>query len=687
MKLSRQARSLVAGLPTAALLAMMGAGLLANPVQAATPLLEKFAMPPLVRDVDLSPDGNHLAVMRMPGPGQHYVVDVYLTEHLQQDPHTLGSKHMDIIGFSWANNERLLIQTRQPVEVPGRHVGYNTPGIGRPGKVKTWAYKLLSVGLKGGRWVELPSKPIARFAAETFQNRLFSPRIVNGLPDEDDWVQVEWLNTAGTGIEVFKVNIKNGQTQPLFQFSADYFGYQYDSDGEVRIRHRTSRSDDTIALQFRLKGEKTWQDWLSFDAAQRRFLSVVGFTDDPNKVYVRWAKDRDTEGIYLYDLNLASGAPELLFAIDGYDSGGPVTACISAACKDGDEAPRLVGFSYVSDAPHIYYIDEAAAALKKSIDLALPGGQYNAIIDRAASDKYIVIRSIGPREPGRYYLLTDSTRIQLLGRAAELEAAQLGTRKFLWYETRDGLRLNAILTSPPEGKPPFPTVAMPHGGPQSRDSLHWNGSFWDEWPQVLAAHGYAVLQPNFRGSIGFGQAYFEAGDGQWGYRMQDDVDDGVRHLIEQGIADPARLAIFGWSYGGYSAMVGSLRKPNLYRCAVAGAGVSSMDLIRKDTWNYRFHDVLQKSQQGGLSPLEHMDDVNVPVLLIHGDRDLIVPIKHSDLFAAALKKRGKPYKYLRLEDAAHTIDTLSYQHYLDFYGTLLGFLAQDCGFRVAPDAG
>ncbi len=671
--------------------------MLAGAVAAAEPpSLEAFAMRPIVRDVDLSPSGKRLAVMRLLGRGQRYVVDVYETEHMDKDPYTLGSEHMDIIdvatatasrsyGIMWVNDERLLISTRQPVEVPGRRVGYNSAGIGLPGKVKTYAYKLLSVGLDGGRWVELPSKSnITRFASETFAQRLASPAVVGRLPEEDDWVLIEWFGSEESGTELFKVNVKNGRSQPVFKFSADYGGYRYDGDGNVRVRERISRSDNTITLQFRTRdgdGWSKWTDWLTWDVDEDRYVAILGFQPpDYNKAYVRWSKDRDTEGIYLFDMNHPAAEPELLFATNRYDARNILTACISQKCVDGEVDPYLVGFYYVADGPKIHYIDEAAAALQHSIDAALPPGNFNRIHDRAANDKYIIVHSIGPREPGRFYLLRDRERLQLVGRTSAIEPDQLGERKFLWYKARDGMKLNGVLTLPTSGKPPYPTVAHPHGGPRSRDSLFWNSTFWDEWPQLLATRGYAVLQPNFRGSTGFGFEYYTAGNKQWGYKMQDDVDDGIRYLIEQGIADPDRLAIFGWSYGGYSAMVGAMREPNLYRCAIAGAGVSSMELIAKEEWNYRFRDVIQK-WRGGLSPIKHMENVNVPVLLVHGDRDLIVPIKHSDLFAHELNKRGKPYKYLKLVDAAHTVDTLSYQHYLDYYRTLLDFLANDCGFQ------
>ena len=385
---------------------------------------------------------------------------------------------------------------------------------------------------------------------------------------------LEWANSEKSGTEVFKVNVNNGQARPEFKHSADFLGYVFDKEGDARVRSRANRNDNTVTLQFRTGiegGWSDWTDWLTWDVDADRYVEVLAFeSPDYNRAYVRWARDRDTQGIYLFDMKNPDAEPELLFAIDRYDAQDVVVACVSQECVDGDEDPPIVGFYYVGDGPSIYYVDEAAAALQASIDAALPAGNFNRIHDRAKEDKYIIIRSMGPQEPGRYYLLEDRSRLRLLGRASTIEPEQFGERKVIWYEARDGMKLNAVLTLPTHGEPPYPAIAHPHGGPRSRDSLHWNSSFWDEWPQLLATRGYAVLQPNYRGSTGFGFDYYSAGNKEWGYKMQDDVDDGMHYLVEQGIADPDRMAIFGWSYGGYSAMVGALRDPNIYRCAIPG---------------------------------------------------------------------------------------------------------------------
>lgn len=666
----------------AALLAPLACA--ANVAEAQSPPpLEAFAMRPAVLDVDLSPSGEHVAIMRLVGPGLNYAVDVYETDDIGGEAYTLGAEHMDIVSVDWANDERLLIRTRQPVEVPGRRVAYNTAGIGNAGRVKTYAWKLLSVGLDGGEWVELPRKiGIARFASETANQRLASPRLVSRLPKEADRVMIEWLASDGVGTEFFRVNVRDGRSEPMFQISSSYFAYEFDSDGDARIRSYATSNDNDIVIQFRLKGTTRWRDWIRYDVEERRALSVLGFVPgQDNQVYVAWARDRDTEGIFQYDLADQDAVPELLFATDRYDAASVVTACISQACVNGDEDPGIVGFRYVGDAPTIYYIDEAAAALQRSIDAALPAGNFNRIHDRAADDNFIVIHSVGPREPGRYFLLTGLSEMQLLAATTAIGPEQLGERRAIRYEARDGMSIHAVLTLPPGGEPPYPAVAHPHGGPQARDALFQTSPWWaDEWAQLLATRGYAVLQPNFRGSTGYGYEYFAAGDRQWGLRMQDDVDDGVQYLVDAGIADPGRVAIFGWSYGGYSALMGALRDPNPYRCAIAGAGVSDMDAIAREEWRYRFRDVIQMTR-GGLSPLDLVENVSVPVLLVHGDRDLIVPMRHSDLFALELERLRKPYRYVKLIDAAHTLDTLGYEHNMQFFGALVDFLANDCGFQ------
>jgi dipeptidyl aminopeptidase/acylaminoacyl peptidase len=208
---------------------------------------------------------------------------------------------------------------------------------------------------------------------------------------------------------------------------------------------------------------------------------------------------------------------------------------------------------------------------------------------------------------------------------------------------------------------------------------------YDEWPQMLANNGYLVLQPQYRGSKGYGEEFYKIAfinGSEAGYKMQDDKDDGAQFLVEEGLADPNRMAMFGWSYGGYAALVAASRTPQIYQCVIAGAAVS--DPIMQVNY-YRFEiegwpAIEQiRTWDGAVNPLEEAEKVNVPMLLIHGDVDQRVPPDHAKKYRKLLDKYNKNYKYLELKGADHFSNTLFYNHQSDLYTAMINFLENDCG--------
>ncbi len=211
----------------------------------------------------------------------------------------------------------------------------------------------------------------------------------------------------------------------------------------------------------------------------------------------------------------------------------------------------------------------------------------------------------------------------------------------------------AYLTTPDKavfGPGPYPTLIEPHGGPWARDFLDWNPV---GWTQYFAARGYAVLEPQFRGSEGWGQKLWRAGDGEWGQKMQDDKDDGVKWLIAQKIADPGRVAIFGYSYGGYAALTAAIRPNGLYQCAISGAGAGNLAEFANATYDNRFLREFQNPTVKGLDTVAHAKEVQIPVFLYHGDRDRTVKIEETHRFVGGLKAAGKPYRLLEIPDMGH----------------------------------
>jgi len=244
-----------------------------------------------------------------------------------------------------------------------------------------------------------------------------------------------------------------------------------------------------------------------------------------------------------------------------------------------------------------------------------------------------------------------------------LQESDLGVMKPCPYKSRDGLDIHSYLTLPPgKAEKNLPMVVLPHGGPDDRDFLHF-----DWMAQFLATRGYAVLQPNFRGSTGYGVGFRDAGFGEWGRKMQDDITDGVRKVISDGIADPKRICIVGASYGGYAALAGATFTPELYACAVSYAGIADVSQILGQAaqesgkhstslhfWESRlgnrFSDV---NLQQAASPAFHAEQVRAPVLLLHSNLDLTVPYTQSLREQAALQAAGKKVQYVAIRGDDH----------------------------------
>ena len=288
-----------------------------------------------------------------------------------------------------------------------------------------------------------------------------------------------------------------------------------------------------------------------------------------------------------------------------------------------------------------------------------------------------MVRVDGPRTSASWYLLNRKGEINLLGSSLPgLKPEMLSDVEWTSYTARDGTRIPALVTIP-KGEGPFPLVVHPHGGPVARD--YWG---FDLWAQLLAHHGYLVVQPQFRISQGFGRKHLEAGYGRWGLEMQDDLDDVIGYLEKRGLADPERVAIFGWSYGGYASFVGSFRDPNPYSCAIAGAGVADVPYFR--AWLADQGDFAEASYRktiGGINPLDHVDSVDVPILVIHGDKDERVPVAESRKFVKELKKFNKQHKYIELKGANHFFGTIYYRHWMEMFPAMLDWLDNTCGLQ------
>jgi dipeptidyl aminopeptidase/acylaminoacyl peptidase len=340
----------------------------------------------------------------------------------------------------------------------------------------------------------------------------------------------------------------------------------------------------------------------------------------------------------------------------------------------------LTGVSFETSRVGYRFFDEERQRIQTFLDERLAGYE-NRLISHSKDETQFVVCSATDRSMGTYYLLdVGSMKLTELFQVSPwLEESQMATMQAIEYESRDGLRIQGYLTLPRGVEPQkLPTIVHPHGGPWARDSWGFNPEI-----QFLASRGYAVLQVNFRGSTGFGRKFMEASFGQWGLDMQDDITDGVKWAIEEGFADPRRVAIYGGSYGGYATLAGMTKTPELYACGISYVGVSNLF-----TWiaaippywkpylemMYEMvgHPERDERRFRETSPLFHADRIAAPLFVAQGANDPRVRKEESDQIVDALRKRKVQVEYMVKDNEGHGFH--NEENRFDFYRAMERFL-------------
>jgi dienelactone hydrolase len=479
--------------------------------------------------------------------------------------------------------------------------------------------------------------------------------------------------------QLFYANIKTGEMVRIrYPMSGKPLSTVFDAKGNLRaltlLNSEFWNDATTLSNWYRPNTETPWEKLAEFKVSERVW-TPESISDDDNSLVVSSAIGRDTNAVFLYDVKkramteMMAGHPtEDIRYVEGMN-----LSKFTAVVTDGMK-PKTVWF------------DRAWSKAQRSADEALPG-RINVLTGNPA--KRLLIFSYSDVDPGTWYLLDMEMLImkKFAMVSPNLDAKKMRPMEVTSYAARDGLKIPAYLTRPEKVVGPAPMVVLIHGGPTARD--HWG---WDRDAQVLAGHGFVVFQPQFRGSTGFGAKFVEAGFGQWGLAMQDDITDGVEALIQRGIADPKRICIFGASYGGYAAYWGLVKTPKLYRCGVSFAGVSDIEHMFSDRSDRNANKVsreilrarvggmaVSKEQFAQVSPLKHAELIQVPLLVMHGNKDQRVPISHSKNMMQALDRHKKTYEWHEFDNEGHGLSDAASDRI--FYEKLLAFLDK----YIAPD--
>ena len=600
---------------------------------------------PVISSVDVTPNGEQLAALTLSGINAPPEVTVWQTRDLSLPPRRFRPVDVKALSVSWLNDEYLLVVGRQKFDI---RVG------ARP--TKWFRNKIYIVDDEGKRFREL---------FET--RRILGVSGLSTLPQHKDKFLVQVTNTEFAD-DLYEVSLKNFVARRVYR-GASNENISMDHHGEIRakVQLEGSGKDTHIRISYKHPQTGAWEEHHRVYAAKREGIQPVAFDNDGRRVYMVDNVARERSVIRTYDL-VTRELGEPLYG------GGNIEAIDVIQASNPGDFGAIVGFVGAAAKIERTYTEPKRQAMQTRLEQALPAGQEHNWVAMSDDLTVIVVRSSGPREAGAYYLLVNGKDLISLGRSFPLlEPDKMADMEFVTYKARDGLEIPGFLTTPQPGKKPYPAVVLPHGGPWARDYLGW-----DRWAQFLANRGYVVLQPQYRGSEGFGQTLWRAGDNEWGQKMQDDKDDGARWLVEQGIAAEDRIAIFGYSYGGFAAMAASVRRNSPYQCAISGAGLAELRSFDKVTFTNRFQRQFQNPTIGGMSPLDHVRDSEIPIFVFHGDRDQRVPVEQSRKFVRAMERAGKDVEYLEIVDLWHSLPWWP-QHHLAMFESLEDYLANDCG--------
>ena len=560
--------------------------------------LNAWVHDPVISSVAISPDGSRIVALTLTSVDEPVIISLWNTHDLGAKATTLVVKKAKVLSVQWLNNDKLIVLARQKYD-------YH-----QQGKYKKWYKDLINIidtiKLKPGKQEFTVGKHFGEILANHKGLRV---SLFHRLPQDKNTILVSLL-TQEYATDIYAVNLNTLESKKIYR-GARAEGVMADYAGRIRGKVRLRGNGKSTRLVYSYKNPKTgqWKEHHEVYSIRREGLQPVGFDPDGETLYLVDNRGRENSLIRKYNL-LTEELSEALFY------GEDFAALATLHSKQPEDLGKLIGFIKQDAGIRNHYSDPFWASLQKRIDQALPADQRHKIISQADDLGVMIIHSTGPKQPGEYHLLIDGSQLVLLGKARpSIQAGQLATRKLIRYVARDGLEIPAFLTVPNSGKKPYAAVILPHGGPWARD---YQG--FDPWAQFLANRGYVVLQPQYRGSKGWGQKLWRAGDREWGQKMQDDKDDGAYWLVQQGLADKERLAMFGYSYGGYAAMVAVVRPDTPYQCAIAGAGLSELATFDKITFTHPIGRQYQNPTIAGLSPLEKAGEAKIPILIFHGDR-------------------------------------------------------------------
>ncbi len=653
-----------------ACMAVPGVQAQAQAVADATPKVKVSATPighfyanRVFSSASLSPNARFLAV-RFGADKQRYrlaVVDLVANKIKV----VAAMSYADVASFHWINDNRLIYTTSDTRLAPGKK--RHAPGLFAINKDGTDLRELISTG------------------GETSDARTLSPNhqfVGDTGAQNSDSIYIYKGNSAREGEyappTLLKLDTKTGLTESVRR-PPNSGSWLLDYKGEPRLTVATKDDVSTVVM---LEANGEWRTLASFNPylGGDGAFTPLDFGPD-GTMYVSSNRGGDKQALYSFDLktNKLSDAP--LLALEDYDFSGNLVF----------NDKKLIGINYLSDASATAWLDPAMKAMQDKVDALLPNTVNRISVARRAEIPWVLVMSYSDRQPGKFNLYnTETGKLNFVGDSMpHLNIAEMAEQEAVRVKARDGLVVPAWLTLPNASRKNLPMVVLVHGGPYVRGGS-WG---WNRDAQFLASRGYAVIEPEFRGSTGFGTKHYKAGWKQWGLAMQNDIADVTKWAIAQGIADPKRICIAGASYGGYATLMGLVNDPDLFKCGVNWVGVTDLDLLAGGHWSgvsdlgtgylkygmpVLIGDPVKDAEQfKKTSPIHQAARITQPLLLAYGALDVRVPLYHGKKFREAVEAHNKNVEMIIYDDEGHGWSVP--ENHVDFWGKVEKFLDQHIG--------
>ena len=599
-----------------------------------------------IHDIDISPDGNKLVYVA-PGPGASSIIHVADLAEGNSRPISRSSGNPETLRrCDFVSNSRLVCSVTALIDINGELIPFS---------------RLNSLNIDGS-----DAKPLGQ-QASFYDSRLrqFDGSILDWLPGQGDAVLMsrEYVPEAGKGatrlvrnrdgLGVDRVDVKTLKSETVE--AADRTASYFMSDGRGTVRIKTARRvagatgqlTSQTAFFYRKMGSSRWEPLGSYDSNTGEGIWPLAVDASLDSAYVL-QKLNGRDALYRMKLD-GSMALELAYANDKVD--------VDNVVRIGKGA-RVIGVTFAEEKRSVIYFDAEYAQLAAALSKAIPNLPLVRFVGSSEDNNTLLIYAGSDTDPGRYYTYDKAKRAlnETMLVRPHLENVTLASMKPVSYPSGDGTSIPAYLSVPP-GKEAMnlPTIVMPHGGPSARDE--WG---FDWLTQYLVAKGYAVLQPNYRGSSGYGDEWMNQ-NGFQGWRTSiGDITAGAKWMVSEGIADPSRLAILGWSYGGYAALQSAVTEPDLYKAVVAIAPVTDLDLLKQEAEGFTNAKLVAQYIGSGShvregSPLQNVARISKPVLLFHGERDFNVGVSHSRRMDKALQAAGKKSELHLYPDLEHSL--------------------------------